>query len=52
MTLEQLQSVAKGYIAGKVDEDTFYGNIMVFLDEAEPGDYMAFAEWLIEQGKD
>jgi hypothetical protein len=51
MTLEQLQSVAKGYIDGKVDEDTFCENIMDFLDEAEPEDYMAFAEWLLTQGK-
>jgi hypothetical protein len=52
MTLEQLQRVAKGYIDGKVSEDRFYVDILAFLDEASPGDYMAFAEWLLKQGKE
>ncbi len=48
MTLDQLKTQAKRYLARDIDEAQFHEIILLFLEDATPDDYAAFALWLNE----
>ena len=51
MTLDELKAKAALYANGKRSEDMFHQDILAYLKDATPDDYMALALWLKTQGR-